>query len=262
MAVKNTTAESNDINKVYTIYKTTISEIIANIEVYEHDLPKDVMAQISEIFQTIASYENAMQGDKQVLWNAINETYSTVIESLYKNAIFLLMRKIHEYDKMFSRYNYKGVMIADNKFIELARSEKNSISEALHLELKKCYSGKLIENVRNLSWKGKFKYLGGYFYVLTFPRRYKKEIYIPKDDLENINLKEIYEKAKGLLKLYQKICPEVLKNGAKVSYRDMVAKVVISWMIPIGLGINAVLKWNGIDVVSRFVVFVERAFNK
>ena len=38
---------------VYEKYKAEISELIAYIEVYEHDLPAEIMAQTAELFQTI-----------------------------------------------------------------------------------------------------------------------------------------------------------------------------------------------------------------
>ena len=257
MAVQNTIGNSNRIDEIYDIYKNTISDVIANIEVYEHDLPKDVMAEIAEIFQIIASYENATVSNKDILWNGINDTCSTVKESLYKHAIFLFIRKIQEYDKIFRQYNYKGVMLGDDKFTVLARNKKHDICNSLKQELNNCYKGKIIENIRYLRWNKKFEYLKGYMSILLpgFNIQ-KKEVYIPTDDLENINLKEIYNDSKQLLRMYQIICPEVIKNGTKISFKGKVFKAVLSWVLPIILGVIAVLKWNDIDVIAIIVQIV------
>lgn len=137
MATNNTT--SNQIDIIYNGYKTDISELIANIEVYEHDLPKNVMVQIAELFRVLASYENCSVGNKDTEWNSLCDTYSTIANRLYCHVIFLFLKKINEYEKLFSRYNYKGVMKDDENFVVYANRTKKQIKTSLKNTFREYY---------------------------------------------------------------------------------------------------------------------------
>lgn len=255
MATNNTT--SNQIDIIYNGYKTDISELIANIEVYEHDLPKEVMVQISEIFRAIASYEHSDSSEKEDEWNFVQTTYSTVLNHLYVHAIFLFNKKIYDYDKLFRQYNYKGVMIEKDNFITLSNKAKQELHCSFTKELKKCYKHKVLQNITSNGIIDNIKYLKGYVKVniLSIFMKHKKEPFIPINDYRNVNFISIYKDTKKLLYMYQKICPSVIQNGTKKTLQMQCFSAIFSWIVPLILCINVILTWNGKSLISYILEF-------
>lgn len=259
MAANNTTLDDNKTNNVYNEYKTTISELIANIEVYEHDLPKEVMVQISEIFRSVSSYENCKSDKKEAEWKALHKMYYTVINHLYVHAVFLFLKKINDYDKLFCRYNYEGVMVDDKNFAVLSKERKKEIYRLFVKELKKCYKGNVLNNLRNNSLKYNIMYLKGYCIIngMALFLKYNKKPTIPVNDYRDKNFKEIYQKAKELLELYQEIAPKVIQNGAKKTLKTQVILAIISWIIPVFLCANIIaFRCMGVSLISRIIEWV------
>lgn len=243
-------SESCNTDLIYNQYKDTISELIAYIEVYEHDLPEDVMAEIAELFQMIAFYETDIQ--ESDVRNALYITSVKVTQSLYIHAICLFINKIQEYKKVFKKFKYKGVMLDKINFINVAKSEEQKIVKSFSAKLKLFYKGKIRATLKCLKFRQKLKYLFGYFKVSVIPslKVFKHEPYIPKnilavDNLEEENLREVYNETKDLLQKYEKIFPEVISNGANKTLGMSIFLAVTSWIIPIVLLIPMFIKLFG-----------------
>ena len=90
---------------VYEKYRSEISERIAYIEVYEHDFPAEIMAQMAELFQTIVLYEtddDFLNNDK--LQCLLEDTFHKVNRYLDKHTTYVILQKIKQYKKIFKKY--------------------------------------------------------------------------------------------------------------------------------------------------------------
>lgn len=233
---------------IYSQYKETISELIAYIEVYEHDLPEDVMVEVAELFQMIAFYETDNKGDE--VGRALCDTGVKVMQSLYIHVICLFMSKIQEYKKVFKKFKYKGVMQDGTNFIAIVASEEGKIVKSFSTKLKLLYKGKVRISLRELNFMQQLKYLSGYFRMMVLPslKTFVHEPYIPQnilivDNLEEEDLEEVYIATKGLLCKYESIFPAVISNGAERSLGMSIFLAVTSWIIPIGLLIPVLMKF-------------------
>lgn len=107
---------------IYEKYKAEISELIAYIEVYEHDLPAEIMARMAELFQTIALCETGNDFESNdTLQQLLEDTFHKINRCLNKHTIYVILQKIKQYKIIFKKYNYKGVYIGEEqKFYKYA----------------------------------------------------------------------------------------------------------------------------------------------
>lgn len=245
-----TTAENRsntgDIKLAYDIYKNTISGLIANIEVYEHDLPREVMAQMAELFQIIASYESEIDESRRgYIWKAVEETQIKVTQYLYKHTTCLFIKKIEEYKKTFHKFNYQGVMCKEERFCDIAKASEKEIQKRFVTQLKKCYKTNLLKNIKKEKLRKVFAYIVGYIRIciLSSFSKLKNEPYIPINDLKDeIDLKDVYKTTESLMKKYQEVYPNVINNGRKRSATMEIFWAICTWVIPAIASIPVVLK--------------------
>lgn len=235
---------------IYNQYKHTISELIAYIEVYEHDLPGEIMAEIAELFQMVACWETETQDmQENDIMSALYNTSVKVTQSLYKHAICLFIKKIHEYKKLFKKFRYKGVMIDNENFVYIVQKEERSIVKSFSEKLKLLYRGKMGAALASLTFIQKLKYLFGYLKIVIRPSfgMFKHEPYLPKkiliiDNLEEENLADVYIRTKELLEMYEKVFPKVISNGANRTLGQSIFLAITGWIIPIVLLIPMLIK--------------------
>lgn len=233
----------NNTNTVYNSYKTTIAGLIARIEVYEHDLPGEIMVQVAELFQSIVMYETTEDVPlKEKLNESLQYSCSSIIQSLYKHTIWLFLKKIKEHRKSFRQFKYKGIMMNDKSFYYIVKKQRKDIVKTLKKHLRKCYKGHMLTNIKGLSIKNRLLYLYGYMELLVMPIDLQKEPYIPTVDLASTNLLYVFDNTDKLLKMYQQVYPDVLKSGKKRSLKMSIFIIVVSWIIPITMCMHIIQK--------------------
>lgn len=204
-------------------YKSALSEVIAYIEVYEHDLPTDVMAQIAELFQAVAIFEDSNDpAERQDMSRLLWQVDLKVTQSLYKHAICLLIKAIEENKRVFKKFKYKGVMLGTRNFFEVAEEIEQKIVTDFCREMRQCYKGNTASVWRTMTMKERMRYGVGYLKVCTARSFFllRKEPYIPinnllTNDFNDENLEKIYQETKKLLKKYEMVMPKVIGNGAR-----------------------------------------------
>ena len=249
-----------DTNFVYKKYRDDISELIAYIEVYLHDLPASIMAIVAELFQTISVCETDDDfSSKPELVSMLDNTTWEVVQYLKKYSVCLFIAKIQEYKKIFRKHKYKGVLMDDKcKFHIVARQMENRLCNTFSNNLRSCYKGNTISTLKELSFKGQLQYLHSKFRIWLRPsfRTLKNEPFLPTSRLSlprvlNIDFSNAYNDAKDLLEKYQKVFPEVIKNGRKRSWAMSIFVAVSTWIIPIILSISIVLK-----IIDKLKIFI------
>ena len=249
-----------DTNFVYKKYKEEISELIAYIEVYQHDLPASIMAIVAELFQTISVCETDDNfPNSPELVSMLDKTTWKVVQSLRKYSICLFITKIQEYKKIFHKYRYKGVLMDDGrKFHIVAQQIESQLCSTFSNDLKCCYKGNTFSTLKGLSFKEKIQYLYSKIKILLFPcfRIFKKEPFLPTERLVlpsivDVDFTDTYIGTKDLLEKYQNIFPKVIKNGKNQSFAMSVFVAVSTWIIPIILSIPIVLK-----IVDKLKAFI------
>ena len=239
------------IDGVYELYRTQISEMIAYIEVYEHDLPPLITGLISEVFTTIAVAESA--GEEEVL--GLHYLIQTVVQAIRLHAIFVFIHEIGEREKLFKRYKYKGAMIPGEDihiFDKIQEMKKIAVSN-LTDKLKRYYRRSICSMfsiVRDSDSQYGIRDLLIYFKdfakLYVFKRLIKwEEPFIPLDFLvieenESLDLSKEYSDFRQLLSFCENHMSDVINTGPKTSLRSNVFVAVTSWIIPIIIGVPAV----------------------
>ena len=111
---------------VYEKYKAEILELIAYTEVYEHDLPAEIMAQMAELFQTIALCEtdNDFESNDR-LQQLLEDTFHKMNRCLNKHTIYVILQKIKQYKIIFKSTITKVYILAKNKNSINTQSKQN-----------------------------------------------------------------------------------------------------------------------------------------
>lgn len=242
-----------DMCAAYKQYKSSISEFVAYIEVYEHDLPEGVMAEIAELFQMLAFYETENQDvQKDDMDKTLQDTVTKVKQSLCLHATCLFINKIEEYKKIFRKHKYKGVMVGNTNFVDIAKKSEKDISKSFGEKLKLFYKGKVKIGIQELSFKNKVRFLLGYLKVRFKPsfKTFKKEPYFPKtifevNNIEKENLLDVYKNTKELMEMYQEVLPSVISNGTNKTLFISIFIAITGWLIPIALLIPTIIKMIG-----------------
>ncbi|MCR5811224.1 MAG: hypothetical protein K6G34_07490 [Lachnospiraceae bacterium] len=236
--------------EVYALYRTQISEMIAYIEVYEHDLPPVLTSLIGEMFSaitvaTISDYEESAE---------LTGLIKSVVQYIRLHAIFVFINEIGERERLFNRFKYKGAMIPDTDIhvFDEVEKRKNKAVSLLTDKLKKYYqySAKIMFSLvadpdSSYGVRDLLTYLVDYLCLYgTKSLSEWDEPFIPADCLSinegNIDdLSEDYDNFKELLSFCESHMPDVINTGPKVNLRMSVFVAVTSWIIPIVLGIPA-----------------------
>lgn len=142
-----------DTDFVYKKYRDDISELIAYIEVYQHDLPEPIMAIMAELFQTIAACETDSNfPDSSELVSMLDKTTWKVVQSLKYYSVCLFIAKIQEYKKIFHKYKYKGILMDDGqKFCTVAQQIESRLCATFSGNLRSYYKGNVISTLKGLS---------------------------------------------------------------------------------------------------------------
>lgn len=238
---------------VYTLYRKEIADIVAYIEVYEHDLPPVITGQIAELFTSIAVFE---ADDQEMRFNGLKQSSEVIVQAIRFYAIFLFIHEIQEFEKLFRKYHYKGAIIPNSDlhvYNEIRKMEKDIIP---------CFKEKLKDYYRS-SFKGfcgtifnseepygindLFRYIKGYM-SLHFKRSIRglNKPYLPSECLVNSNedyvdLSKDYEEFKGLLAYYEEHMPDVINSGPKQGVLMNTFIAVTSWFIPIAVSIPTII---------------------
>lgn len=240
----------HDTCYIYQKYKEKISEIIAYIEVYEHDLPANIMAQMAELFQAVATFEidnHSLRSDG--VERMLKETDLKITQSLYKHSIYLFMKKIYQYKKIFRKFKCRGVLIEKENFCEKSKKEEKEIVRMFRKKVKRCYKRKFLNTIQTFSIGDGFRYFFGYIEISLLPSSclFKQEVSLPADDLitsdmEEVDLSGVYTKARTLIGDYEKVFPQVISNGANKSRAMSIFVAISSWIIPVLLSVPVIMK--------------------
>lgn len=250
--------ETFDAENVYKHYKNTLSEVIAYIEVYEHDLPTDVMAQIAELFQAVAIFEDSNNPEeREDVSRLLQQVDLKVTQSLYKHAICLLIKAIKENKRVFRRFKYKGVMLGNKYFFEVAKEKEQMIVTDFCRKMRQYYKGNTAVGWRTMTMKERMLYCVGYVKVCIARSflLFKKEPYIPinnllTDDFDDESLKNVYRETKKLLQMYEMVKPKVIGNGSRQSIGMSVFVAITGWVIPVLLAVPVIMRLvSGVKVL-------------
>jgi len=241
---------------VYNIYSNKISDIVAHIEVYEHDLPVKIMAQIAELFQNVALAENIGNNKtttselKKQVSLFLQESTDKIVDSLYLYAICLFVKQIKKYQQIFHKYHYKGINVFDRPLYKILKKQECKIRKELNRILKKHYKEKCFLTICYSPLYIRLIYFLKYIQITIFPflntMKYSK--YMPRDQFDinytlNQDIEALYKETKLLLNIYEKMMPVVLKNGPKQSVPYTIFIIIASWIIPILAGIPIICQF-------------------
>lgn len=255
------------IERVYSLYSEQISDMIAYIEVYEHDLPPRITGLIGEMFSTIA-VANILDDEDPT---GLDDLIQSVAQAIRLHAIFVIIREIGEKEYLFNNYQYRGAMIpnTDLHVYDEVKKMKKAAVHSLADKLKYYYRFSMRAMVALVldadspyGIKDYFKYLIGYSHLYGFKSFNKwKEPFIPPDFLTPLettgkDLSDDYCAFKKLLSFCEEHMSDVINTGPKSSLRSRVFVAVTSWIIPIAIGIPAV------NYVIKGVVHLLNMFGK
>ncbi len=252
MSYTTQTFQSDVISDIYYEYKNEIAEIIAYIEVYEHDYPDRPMSQMAELFQCMANYETKDGDDKSYAKILLDDSFSRIEQYLYIHTIWLILFEIFKYKKVFRHFKYKGVYIEkddkEENFSCIADEKEEEITTEFSEHLLSHYKANgtysifsILASEKSLSQIRNFLKLKR---GITF-KSFKKEPYIPLEFLNTNNLTELkqtFKKAKDLLEYYQKAYSDVVSNGKTISFKSVCFNILANILFPLGMTVITI--WN------------------
>ena len=108
--------ENEDIiqrkKKIYETYANTIAQLVAKVEVYAHNLPRQISGLIETTFNIIDSTAADEDEDKLISNYEIAYDYEQfVIDILYLTILRLYIKEIKSFKKLFKNFNNKGIKV-------------------------------------------------------------------------------------------------------------------------------------------------------
>ena len=193
--------------EAYSLYKNTISSLIAKVEVYAHDLPMPVysitdnivrmhslVAQIKERDQSIKGYEQIIQ-----------------YENFFVNILYLILTKLYvsqikAYIKILKRFNYKGVCIDNTPILYDAKRQIKNISCLMS------QGKKILKNIYSIKWIQIEVFIGN---VPPFIRKFiNRKVDIMNENSQLISeLSSAFHTAQDTLNLCETNFPNIVNNG-------------------------------------------------
>lgn len=104
---------------VYHEYADTIADLVAKIEVYAHDLPRQICGLIEMTFRilSVASVEKAK--DKElILYDVALKYEKFLINILYLTLIDIYVKEIRRYRRVFKKFKYRAIKLDNGIFIK------------------------------------------------------------------------------------------------------------------------------------------------
>ena len=104
-------------NAIYTLYRTEISKLIAKVEVYVHDLPRQVCGIIENIFRCLASAES--KDDSNIRFKIYEIAYKYeifLVNVLHITLIYVYKKRIKKYKMTFKQFKYGGIRLENDVY--------------------------------------------------------------------------------------------------------------------------------------------------
>ena len=192
-------------HRIYEQYSTTASQLIAKVEVYEHDLPNEIRGLIETSFRSLSA--SATVEEEKALDAYMMTLYyqSFLVNTLYGILIKLYIKKIKKLKQTFKKFNYHSVKAEqDTPLMAYLDSQLNKICN-LYKKKKKSY-----KEYHDIDKKT---------FALQFNVDVHTEINIP-------NWYDGFVIAEKTLEIAEKKYPDVIGNGYRASLTERFLKSV------------------------------------
>ena len=101
--------------KVYKEYDAEISELIAKIEVYAHDLPRQVSGIIESLFVMLTSAASESTDSDELEWYDKIEYQEIFLKNiLYVYLIDIYMTRVKKYRKVLRKFNHQTILTEEH----------------------------------------------------------------------------------------------------------------------------------------------------
>ena len=205
---------------IYGTYKNDISDLVAKVEVYAHDLPRQISGVVETIFRLLAS-ASIKNSDKQkkIYENAYNYEIF-LINVLYITLVNLYIEKIKKYRRILKQFKHGGIKNENNVcFMDETKEKLKEIEE--------------IYNIGKRSFKTIYKLneFNLLFFCNRIPKKIEKifttDIEVEVDDKIEINeLKVSFNLAEKLLKTYETTYGTIIDNGYKATFLRRILNII------------------------------------
>ena len=189
--------------KIYSIYEKDIADLIAEMEVYSHDLPEYVYGYTDTIVKGISSLSNGKELFKKC--SNIEKCELFLINSLQIDLGKYYISRIKKYRRVLKCFNYKGVS---------SKGTKNIIEIIKH-SLKR-----IAGNLK----QGKAKHKKMFRYNRkdnSIELRLKEQ----KDMQQISELEDALKESRETIELCEKMFPDVIENGYRSSLWKALLKI-------------------------------------
>lgn len=201
-------AEIASIKKeAYSLYKNTISGLIAKVEVYAHDLPMSIYSITDNIVRMHSLVAQIEERDQAI------EEYEQIIqyENFFINILYLMLTKLYvaqikAYIKVLKRFNYKGVCVDNTPVLYDAKRQIKSILCLVS------QGKKILKNVYSIKWIQIEMFISN---VPPFIRKFiNREVDIMNENSRLISeLSSAFHTAQKTLNLCETNFPNIVNNG-------------------------------------------------
>ena len=193
----------------YSAYKNKISDLIAKVEVYAHDLPFSIHGIIERIVQMHSLAELTEDRDQKIeRYKAIIQYEDFLVNILHLMLTNLYVSQIKAYIKILKRFNYKAEGVCEGDSPVLCNVEKN----VKHIKCLVRQCKKKLKEVYSISSPQIEMFVGNVPAFLEKLVDREAEVRIGSSE-EISDLKAAVDEAQDTLKRCEKIFPDIVNNG-------------------------------------------------
>lgn len=229
--------------KIYKIYEENIAKLIADVEVYAHDLPRQISGCIETVFRMMGTAANSKEDENVLMYDLVLRYEDFIINLLRMQLIDLYKKEIKEYRRTLKQFKYHDITL-ENGTVFLDEVDKNlkNVSSLLSIGKKRFKYLYRISELKLCALLGKLNK----FRVVERKFSYGVMVNVKSEGMIQ-ELQEAYDSLKNTVDLCEKYYPEVINNG----YNSTKIRCFLNGLPTIIAGIMALI--SAIIIYKRMV---------
>ena len=218
-------SDIEDIKRnAYNLYRSTISDLIAKIEVYAHELPIPVYGMIENVVRIHAILVQMTEKNEVVKgYEQLIQYEKFFINILYLKLIKLYVSQTKKYIKILKTFNHKGIEIEGEPILRVAKRYMNDAISCLHKGERK------LKNIYSIGWFQLEKLLDDLPFMVG--RFVDRDIDVQNENSQIIDeLAEACRLAETVVNLCEANYADIVNNGYTATWQRRFVYALPGWI--------------------------------
>ena len=217
-------------SEIYQRYATTVAELIAKVEVYKHNLPRQISGMVEAIFRILTTASGETEKEYEIdLYNNASEYEDFLIEMLYLMLIEIYIKEAKQYRKVFKKFKYQAIKTEDGiLFMDAVDNKLRNVSKFYK------QGGKKFRQKYGISYL-KYRMLLNKESFITKNKDFSLEVTIKKSaDLPEII--QAFELGESVVGICEENYSKIINNGYNSTFINRIINImptIVSTMLAI-----------------------------